>query len=84
MNNSEPYAWYIQISYGGSTGVSMNTVLAVSRNLREQPRLDRFLDILEEQKDERAGILLPQAETPFRDVFDEDTPTIKGNNRAKD
>jgi hypothetical protein len=87
MNNSEPYAWYVQIISGGAAGGSdnsLNPVVAVSRNLREQPRLDRFLDLLEEQKEERAGILLPQAETPFRDMFAEETPTIKGSDRAKE
>jgi hypothetical protein len=85
MNNNEPYAWYVQINQGTATAEanSEGAVLAVSQNLREQPRLDRFLTLLEEKKDERAGILLPQAETPFRDLYAEDTPVIRGINRGE-
>jgi hypothetical protein len=61
----------------------MHTVLAVSAALRDQARLDRFLELLEEQKEARAGLLLPQAETPFRDAYADDTPTIKGYDRSK-
>ena len=85
MITNEPYAWYIRISYGESieTGADRgNTVLAVSSALRDQARLDRFLELLEDQKEDRAGILLPQAETPFRDSYPETTPTIKGVPRS--
>ena len=82
--NDDPYAWYVQVAFGepgGGTGQPLQPVIAVSTNLREQPRLDRFLQLLDEQKEKRSGILLPQAETPFRDAYADDTPTIKGQNR---
>ena len=84
--NDEPYAWYLQIAYGGpagGTGQPLNQVIAVSANLRDQSRLDRFLDLLDEQKAQRSGILLPQAESPFRDAYPDDTPTIKGQKREE-
>ena len=84
--NDEPYAWYVQIIYGassGDTGQALNQVIAVSANLRDQSRLDRFLELMNEQKEERSGILLPQAETPFRDAYPDNTPTIKGQKREE-
>ena len=76
----------MQITYGassGDTGQALNQVIAVSANLRDQSRLDRFLDLMNEQKEERSGILLPQAETPFRDAYPDNTPTIKGQKREE-
>lgn len=84
--NDEPYAWYAQIVYGDpstDTGPALNQVIAVSANLRDQSRLDRFLELMNEQKEERSGILLPQAETPFRDAYPDDTPTIQGQKREE-
>lgn len=84
--NDDPYAWYVRISGGNADNESRQTateVVAVSGNLREQPRLDRFLQLLEGQKETRTGILLPQAETPFRDAYPNDTPTIKGQVRKE-
>ena len=84
--NDEPYAWYAQIVYGNSstdTGPALNQVIAVSANLRDQNRLDRFLELMNEQKEERSGILLPQAETPFRDAYPDDTPIIQGQKREE-
>lgn len=82
--NNDPYAWYVRIAGNteeANSGQTTQDIVAVSANLREQPRLDRFLDLLEEQKDQRSGILLPQAETPFRDAYPDDTPIIKGQDR---
>ena len=79
--NNDPYAWYVRIANSSESPVVLEDILAVSANLREQPRLDRFLDLLAEQKEQRSGILLPQAETPFRDAYPDNTPMIKGQDR---
>ena len=78
--NDDPYAWYVRIAQK-QTSSGAAEVFAVSANLREQTRLHRFLELLDEQKASRSGILLPQPETPFRDAYPDDTPSIKGQDR---
>ena len=81
ISTGEPYAWYIQATYGSDpseTAASSPAVLAVSDRLRELGRLERFQQLLDEQKESRAGILLPQIETPFRDMYASETPVLKG------
>ena len=83
MGGGEPYAWYVQVDVGnpGASNPQMQSIFAVSRTLRELPRLERFKELLEDQKEARAGILLPQVETPFRDMYADNTPMVKGYNR---
>jgi hypothetical protein len=86
ISTGEPYAWYIQATYGSApseTAAASPAVLAVSDRLREPGRLERFQQLLEEQKESRAGILLPQIETPFRDMYASETPVLKGYKRGK-
>lgn len=84
MNGGEPYAWFVRIDLGHVSqdpAAPNQTVWAVSGNLRAMPRLERFQELLKEQEEQRAGILLPQVETPFRDMYLEETPFIKGSDR---
>ena len=85
ISGGEPYAWYVQASFGGAAedGTPLMTTLAVSDQLRSPARLERFQQLLNEQEEERGGILLPQAETPFRDMYRDETPTIRGYKRAE-
>ena len=86
MDGGEPYAWFVQADIGNEseqTATPNQSILAVSRDLREMARLERFKELLEEQKEKRAGILLPQIETPFRDMYLEDTPFVRGYDRGE-
>ena len=87
ISSGEPYAWFVQASYG--QGAANNeqpppTVVAVSDLLRGPGRLERFQELLDAQKVDRAGLLLPQIDTPFRDMYISETPTLRVNSRSKD
>jgi len=85
ISSGEPYAWHIQAIYGSATSEPLpNTpvVIAVSERLRDSNRLARFKQLMDEQKESRAGILLPQVETPFRDMYASETPVLKGCKRG--
>lgn len=87
ISSGEPYAWFVQVSYGKTPtaeDTSALTVIAVSDLLRGPGRLERFQELLDAQKPERAGILLPQIETPFRDMYISETPTLRGKARGKE
>lgn len=86
ISTGEPYAWYIQATYGSAPSETMPSspaVIAVSDRLRDPGHLERFQQLLDEQKEFRAGILLPQIETPFRDMYASETPVLKGFKREK-
>lgn len=81
ISSGQPYAWFVQVSYGRSAASgepSTPTAFAVSDLLRGPGRLERFQELLDSQKTDRAGILLPQIETPFRDMYISETPTLRG------
>jgi hypothetical protein len=85
ISSGEPYAWHIQAIYGSATSEPLpNTpvVIAVSERLRDSNRLERFKQLMDEQKESRAGILLPQVETPFRDMYASEAPVLKGYKRG--
>ena len=85
ISSGEPYAWHIQAIYGSATSEPLpNTpvVIAVSERLRDSNRLERFKQLMDEQKESRAGILLPQVEIPFRDMYASEAPVLKGYKRG--
>ena len=75
VTNGEPYAFHVEVVAGSSGAV--NPAVAVSDNLQDPARLDRFNDLLQPVKDKQAGILLPQAASPFRDLYGGETPVTK-------
>lgn len=81
LTNGEPYAFHVEV-VAGSAGAG-TPVVAVSDNLRDPARLERFNSLLERVKDKQSGVLLPQAESPFRDMYGDDTPTIKGKRSGR-
>ncbi len=87
ISSGEPYAWFVQVSYGQTPSLeesSAPVAIAASNLLRGPGRLERFQELLDAQKPERAGILLPQIETPFRDMYISETPTLRGNAGTKE
>ena len=82
LTDGEPYAFHIEVG-AGSAAVA-NPVVAVSDNLRDPARLERFNDLLERVRDKQSGVLLPQAESPFRDMYLGETPATKGYRRSRE
>ncbi len=82
LTGEEPYAFHIEVG-AGSAGAA-NPVVAVSDNLRDPARLERFNALLERVRDKQSGVLLPQAESPFRDMYLDETPTTKGYLRSRE
>lgn len=81
LTEGEPYAFHVEV--GSGSAAAANPVVAVSDNLRDPARLERFNALLDMVRDKQSGVLLPQAESPFRDMYLDETPTIKGSLRSR-
>lgn len=82
LTEGQPYAFHIEV--GAGPAAAANPVIAVSDNLRDPARLERFNALLDVVRDKQSGVLLPQAESPFRDMYLDETPTIKGFPRSRE
>lgn len=82
LTEGQPYAFHIEV--GAGSAAAANPVIAVSDNLRDPARLERFNALLDVVRDKQSGVLLPQAESPFRDMYLDETPTIKGFLRSRE
>lgn len=82
LTEGQPYAFHIEV--GAGPAAAANPVIAVSDNLRDPARLERFNALLDVVRDKQSGVLLSQAESPFRDMYPDETPTIKGFLRSRE